>query len=79
MVIWNLIIVNNNHLVFKKEKPVGPTNFITRTVRKCTDGPRKIWQRTRDTHEEHDNGCMRQLFRFTGRGGTSPEQHANAA
>ena len=28
MVIWNLIIVNNNHLVFKKEKPVGPTNFI---------------------------------------------------
>ena len=21
MVIWNLIIVNNNHLVFKKEKP----------------------------------------------------------
>jgi hypothetical protein len=30
MVIWNLIIVNNNHLVFKKEKPVGPTNFIAR-------------------------------------------------
>ena len=32
MVIWNLIIVNNNHLVFKKEKPVGPTNFISHSV-----------------------------------------------
>ena len=32
MVIWNLIIVNNNHLVFKKEKPVGPTNFIHKSV-----------------------------------------------
>ena len=24
MVIWNLIIVNNNHLVFKKEKSMDP-------------------------------------------------------